>query len=129
MDYNKIKTFVQKTLGCGCPEEVFNKIDYQSDFKLNEISLLSRINIGNRLLIYVTKIYNPDLIKKDIPLLISEGKKDRDSSGFNRFRLVIVSDGSNAIKEYVYSIFNTLEKDEKIHLHIISEDDMPEFSN
>jgi hypothetical protein len=96
---------------------------------LNNFILQSRINIGNRLLIYVVKIDNPDFIRNALPLLVAEGKKDRDGSGMNRFRLVIVSDKKNAIQQYAHSIFDTIEKDEKIHLHIIYKNDMPEFSS
>jgi hypothetical protein len=52
-----IKTFVRQTLGCACPEEVFKRIDCQSDIKLNDnILLSSKINVGNKLLIYVVEI-------------------------------------------------------------------------
>lgn len=125
-DYGKIKTFVQKTLGCGCPEEVFNSINYLPDVKLGDITLKSRINIGNRLLVYIVDIDNPDLLKKNLTILIAEGKKDRDSFGMNRLRLVIVSD-INDIHKHAYSIFNSIVKDEKVHLHVISKNNLPEF--
>jgi len=48
--YQEIKRFVQETLGCSCPEEVFNKIDYQKES--DDISG-RRINVGDRLFIYI----------------------------------------------------------------------------
>jgi hypothetical protein len=46
----EIKRFVQETLGCSCPEEVFNKIDYQK-----ESGGISgrKVTVGDRLLIYI----------------------------------------------------------------------------
>ena len=51
---DEIKTFVQKTLGCGCPEEVFRHIDWETNAESPEAGLYSRINIGNRLLVYIS---------------------------------------------------------------------------
>jgi hypothetical protein len=53
----KVKTFAQETLGCQCPEEVFDFIDSQRDIELfPQISLTNKINIGNRLLIYIIQM-------------------------------------------------------------------------
>jgi hypothetical protein len=58
-DYNQIKRFVQETLGCGCPEEVFRSIQYRWNAKLNNfVTIQSAMIIGNRLLIYVTEAGN-----------------------------------------------------------------------
>jgi hypothetical protein len=71
-----IKQFVTQTLGCACPEEVFQYIDCQNNIKLNDDILLhNKINIGNRLLIYVVEMNNPSFIKINLPLLIEKGKK------------------------------------------------------
>ncbi len=121
-----IKTFVRQTLGCGCPEEVFNHIGYQANIKLdNNILISSKINIGNRLLIYVVEINNQDFIRRTLPNLVEIGKKERDSSGFNRFRLVLATNKLNKIKEVADVTFKTIDKDEKIHLHIIPKNDIP----
>jgi len=45
----KIKSFAKQTLGCQCPEEVFDFIDCQRDIELsNQILLTNKINIGNQ---------------------------------------------------------------------------------
>jgi hypothetical protein len=125
-DKEKIKTFVKLTLGCTCPEEVFAYIDCQSNIKLNDdIVLSNKINIGNRLLIYVVEVNNPASIKNTLPFLVNTGKAERDNSKFNRFRLVLVTDKLNEIKEVAESMFNTINKDEKVHLHIVSKDNPP----
>jgi hypothetical protein len=97
MNYDKesIKTFVQKTLGCGCPEKVFEYINCKSNIKLNDIVLSSKINIGNRLLIYVVNINDQNSLKNILPFLVSTGKDERDNLKFNRFRLVLVTDKLN----------------------------------
>jgi hypothetical protein len=119
-DKEKIKTFVKQTLGCACPEEVFEYIDCQSNIKLNDDILLhNKINIGNRLLIYIVEANNPGLIKNVLPFLVNTGKKERDNLRFNRFRLVLVTDKLDEIKETAESIFDTIQKDEKVHLHIL----------
>ena len=41
-----IKAFVRQTLGCACPEEVFKRIDCQSNIKLND-NINLRYNLKN----------------------------------------------------------------------------------
>jgi len=123
-----IKTFVQQTLGCACPEEVFKYIDCQSNIKLNDIVLRNKIHIGNRLLIYVVEVNSAYSIKDILPYLIEKGRKERDSLKFNRFRLVIATDDLDEIKEISESLFKTINKDEKVHLHIVAKDRVPLFS-
>ncbi len=129
MNYDReaIKTFVQKTLGCGCPEEVFEYIDCQFNIKLDDIELSSKINIGNRLLIYVIEVNNQSSVKNILPFLVSAGKNERDNLKFNRFRLVLVTDKLNEIKGNAETIFNTIPKDEKVHLHVVDKKKVPIF--
>jgi hypothetical protein len=94
---------------------------------LNDIVLRNRINIGNRLLIYIVEVHNTDSLKHVLPILIEMGKKERDNSKFNRFRLVAASDNIDKTKKVAEDIFRTIEKDEKIHLHIILKTDLPIF--
>ena len=124
-----IKTFVRNTLGCGCPEEVFEYMDCQSNITLNDVVLRNRINIGNRLLIYIVEVHNGDSLKNVLPLLIDTGKKERDNLKFNRFRLVLTSDNIDDTKKNAEDIFKTIDKDEKVHLHVILKADIPILSN
>jgi hypothetical protein len=125
-----IKSFARQTLGCACPEEVFKRIDCQSNIKLNDNLLLSsKINVGNKLLIYVVEINDQDSMKHTLSFLLNIGKKERDSSGFNRFRLVLATDKLDEIKEVADVTFKTIDKDDRIHLHVISKKDIPIFSN
>jgi hypothetical protein len=121
METEHIQVFVKETLGCECPEKVFEYIDSQLNVILsNDILLKSKINIGNRLLIYVIEINDINSIKGNLPTLVSMGKRERDRRGFNRFRLAVITDKTNEIRQIAHMIFKNLkDKDEKVHLHII----------
>ena len=118
------KTFVQKTLGCGCPEEVFTYIDCRSNIPLNNILLSNKINIGNKLLIFIVEVNNPDSLKETLTSLVDEGIRERDSIGFNRFRIVLAIDKPGMFKRYACDIFDTLERDERVHMHVVHKDDI-----
>ena len=124
IDNGTIKSFVQNTLGCGCPEEVFRTIHCEHTVPLgNEIVLNSVITIGDRLLIYVMHADSKEFIEKKLAFLISSGKKERDAKGLNRLRLVIVADDPFLDRKSVQSQFDGLTgNDEKIHLHIIGKE-------
>jgi hypothetical protein len=124
-----ITTFVQRILGCGCPEEVFRYIECQSDIKINDFAVKNRVNIGNRLLIYVAEVNESDPVSQILTLLYNAGKKDRDSSGFNRFRLVLATDILDDIKQSAEDTFNAINKDDKMHLHVILKNSIPAFTN
>jgi hypothetical protein len=127
-DKKNIKTFVKQTLGCACPEEVFEYIDCQSNINLkDDIVLRNKINIGNRLLIYVMESNNPDSIKNVLPFLVNTGKTERDNLKLNRFRLVLVTDKLDEIKATAESMFNTINKDDKVHLHVVDRNKVPIF--
>lgn len=117
---------MKQTLGCACPDEVFEYIDCQSNIKLNdEIILRNKINIGNRLLIYVLEVNNTGPIKNVLPFLVTAGKTERDNLKFNRFRLVLITDKLDELKETAEKLFNTINKDDKVHLHVVHKDKVP----
>jgi hypothetical protein len=118
----KIKSFAKQTLGCQCPEEVFDFIDCQRDVELSKrILLTNKINIGNRLLIYILETDDINFIKINLPVIFRFGKEERDSKAFNRVRFVIATNKSEEMKLIAEKIFNDLtDKDDRIHLHLIS---------
>lgn len=120
-DKNNIEIFVRHILGCECPDEVFRHIDCQYNVTLtNDILLRNKINIGNRLLIYIIEVNNTDFIENKLRTLVSVGKTTRDIHGFNRLRIVIATDKKKEVGDAAESIFKTLESvDEKVYLHII----------
>lgn len=123
-----IKHFVQDILGCGCPEDVFRIIESESDIKMDNTVIKNKINIGNRLLIYIVESDGVNL-NSLIPLLIKYGKKERDDRGFNRLRIVLVFKEVNKIKDEAVRIFNDYNSDEKIHLHLFEKEKIPPFEN
>jgi len=133
-----IKDFVQNRLGCGCPEEVFETIEYGPITGPNSTRGLS-VTIGGRLLVWFT-IFLPtpnhhgfhaysDFVKD----ILKDGRDERDSRGLNRFRLVLVSDKGKGEEEQLLTITaRSLEmlledgKDDKVHVHVMGLEKIPE---
>lgn len=125
-DNKVIKEFVRKTLGCNCPEEVFQYIDCRIAVSIDENILPAyEINIGNRLLIFAVGIDNIDSLRSVLPKLVRAGINKRDEKKFNRFRLVLLTASANNVAEQALEIFDSLVTDEKVHLHVIDKDDFP----
>ena len=122
-----IKIFAQETLGCGCPEEVFEHIDSRSNVELNGVVLRRKIKIGNRLLIYIVQMADADSVKQNLALLVTAGREERDDIGFNRFRLVLTADDVAEVRKIAEDMFAVINKDDKVHLHVIPRKTMPFF--
>ena len=126
IDHDKIKTFVQQTLGCSCPEEVFLSIDCKQNIRLsNNIVMDCAITIGNRLLVYVIGPMSLDVIQQQLSVLVMAGKQERDTRGLNRMRIVVVADGTFDQKSLQAQFEELRGQDEKIHLHVISKEQNP----
>ncbi len=95
---------------------MFRQIESQADVPLDDHVRAGRINIGNRLLIYIAEIKEEENLMTLLPFLIDKGKTERDSLQFNRFRLVLATDENSTIEQQANALFETIEKDEKIHL-------------
>jgi hypothetical protein len=109
-----VKKFVRETLGCDCAEEVFSQIENEHGASAAGIELRNKLNIGNRLLVYIVEAG-----LKDLEALINAGKGDRDARGFNRFRLVLLSDDKK-FRKTAFDAFKTLPAvDDKVYLHVI----------
>ena len=120
--YSKIKRFVQETLGCSCPEEVFNKIDYQKE---SDGISGRKITVGDRLLIYIISTDRESNIQEVIDSALERGVVERDKKGFNRFRLVLVTSCPDELRSSAEHAFdNSGYTDEKTHLHIVNESDV-----
>ncbi len=117
MSDESVKDFVRKTLGCDCSEDVFSHIENERDAESGGATLKNKINVGNRLLVYIVEADDDSL--KEIPALIMAGRKERDARGFNRFRLVLVSDDKKLRKQSFEAFKAMGVLDERIHLHII----------
>lgn len=124
-----IVDFATKILGCGCPPEVFDDIKLFENHQLCQYTILKyKIVIGGRLLIYV--IENPALeyIEDNLMNVIFMGKAERKTERLNRFRLVLVSDNIDKIRSIAEDYFFSMSKDDdKMHLHLISPEDLPQL--
>jgi len=122
---NDIKTFVINKLGCNCPSEVFNIIERQKDIQLDQnINLNYKINIGNRLLIYIIEINDKEFLRQNLLTIVARGIDERNKNNFNRFILVIISNDINENDQNGQRLFDTILKgDQKAHLHIVREKD------
>ena len=119
-----IKGFTREILGCDCPEDVFDKIVCEDDVQIeSELTVSYRINIGDKLIIYILISEQRSELGSELPKLIEAGEKERNDRGLNRFRLVLVSKNPDVIKDDAHKLFEKLEKDEKIHLHIVCRND------
>jgi len=119
-----IKAFTRDVLGCDCPEQVFSRIVCEDNVEIDSGLIIShKINIGGRLLVYIWVPDQTSELGAKLPKLINSGEKERNDKGFNRFRLVLVSENPDLIKDDAKKLFEQLGKDEKIHLHIVSKND------
>ena len=120
--YPEIKRFIQEILGCSCPEEVFNKIDYQKE---SDGISGRKITVGDRLLIYLITPDRKSDIQGVIDSALERGIEERDKKGLNRFRLVLVASHPDELHSSAEHAFDSSGyTDEKTHLHVVSESDV-----
>jgi len=119
-DREKIKAFVQDVLGCGCAEEVFRIIELRQETMAG--MPCDRINIGNRLLVYIIRTDDPEFVRRELPGLVRAGVEERDRNGFNRFRLVLATDEAR-VEIAAMSAYKRLSAvDDRTFLHVVNKD-------
>jgi hypothetical protein len=119
----KLKGFVKNTLGCGCPEKVFEKIDVSRVHVAGHGTEVTRIVIGDTLLIYIIgpESYG-DLIDRFESVSLA-GKNDRDTNNYNRFRLVVSGFEDDVRQAKASERFSeSFKMDAKMHLHFVSQE-------
>jgi hypothetical protein len=115
-----LQRFVRGTLGCKCPDDVFQSvaIDYHEDH--------TRLVIGNRLLIYVTQVETEPLPGKAVSRLVERGLADRNSQRLNRLRLVIAHTQPPLDHADAKAAFNeVVGDDDRAYLHFIATEQLP----
>ncbi len=119
----KIKVFVKNTLGCGCPEKVFEKIDVSKLPTVEHEKEITRIVVGDTLLIYIIRPEPSGNFVDSVESIGLAGKTDRDTNSYNRFRMVLSSFEDETQQEEVAGRFSKLfNTDEKMHLHFVNQE-------
>ncbi|WP_373509499.1 hypothetical protein [Thiocapsa sp.] len=120
-----LERFVRETLGCTCPDEVFERVEIREGQPLPNGGRVRRIAIGGRLLIYLVDSVPVDAVDRDTRRWTLSGRIDRDGAGMNRFRLVIGLDGlSGSHADRMKGAFAAAcdEGDDRMHLHLVAPD-------
>jgi hypothetical protein len=124
-DRQKIKAFAQDVLGCGCAEEVSKIIDLRQETMAGP--LFDRINIGNRLLVYIFRTDDPEFVKKELPGIVRAGVEERDRNGFNRFRLVLAADEARVEIAAMKAYKGLGGTDDCTFLHVVEKDQVASY--
>ena len=117
----RIKDFVQNTLGCTCPDKVFEHIEDRQVASASSPHTRSII-IGGRLLVYIWEVRGSKDLHENLLALLEAGRNARDERGLNRFRAVLAVDGTtNHVEIEARSYFSQFAgKDDHMHLHVVS---------
>lgn len=122
-DQNTIE-FVRHRLGCACPDDVFEQIEY-GEAGRSRGPYVRSITLGGRLLIHIWEVRDLSLLKNQLPALLARGRDERDQRGLNRFRAVLATDNVEAVRALAEQLFDEFGvKDEKIHLHVVSNEEV-----
>lgn len=122
-DHASIERFVRGTLGCTCPDEVFEAIAIQRARLPECATQYTRLVVGDRLLIYVVH----DTTARAVQGLTSHGLSERNDRGYNRFRLVVGCRGAGQLRADIETGFTGIAgADDRAHLHVMAADAVPE---
>ncbi len=123
MEKTGIVNFAVHVLGCGCDNSVFDSIEKTDNAILNcGVKIRKKIVIGRRLLIYIADAC--DIRSSDVQAVVLEGVAERDSMGYNRLRLAIVTPHVSDLAAGYLCEFGCMQgKDERVHIHIVSDED------
>jgi hypothetical protein len=115
-----IKDFVVNILGCGCPEEVFLSIELEKTPGLmGGIQPSFVIRIGGRLMVLGVAGENLRPQEDSLATLVAAGMRTRDGEGFNRLRIVVVSDAPDS-ETMLRPVFERIPGlDDRVHLHVV----------
>lgn len=125
-DRAAIERFVRGTLGCGCPDEVFQHLVLSRLPPIAGRPPIVQLQVGSRLLIHVVAPPDGAAANGWIEQLAANGRAARDRHGYNRFRLVIASPTPPASTRGLQEHFaRAIVGDEKAHLHFVGSDQLP----
>jgi hypothetical protein len=115
-----LQRFVRNTLGCKCPDEVFQSIS------IDQCDDHMRLVIGNRLLIYVMEAAAGTAVRKAVLRLTEQGLEERNSQRLSRLRLVVVSRQPTLDPAGARAAFaEAAGADDRAHVHLVTSDQLP----
>jgi hypothetical protein len=114
-----LRAFVRETLGCTCPDAVFEAVERTEAATPGSGVPYTRWVVGGRLLIYVARPQSAPA--ESAGELAALGREDRDRRGLNRFRLVIASAACEEEAHAIARAFAVVAgQDPKAHLHCVA---------
>jgi hypothetical protein len=127
VNHKELKNFVRDVLGCGCPDEILENINVKKGISGGSARFEDvLIDVGGRLLVLVFYMEDIRGAMENLEDMLHQGKKARDQDGYNRLRIVISTHRVSAVKENLLPVFERFRgSDEKLHLHILNECDIP----
>jgi len=123
---DEVAGFVRGTLGCGCPDDVLRSIrmDRPGSGELPTV----RLQVGSRLLICLVGAPRSHTQADRVQALVVQGRAERDAGGYNRFRLVLVTNGTpdaTVIATAEAGFLAGAAGDEQSYLHRVARQDVP----
>ncbi len=129
IDRAVIEKFVREELGCTCPDEVFASISLEKNpAAFSDLLKGYLLEIGGKLLVYLVETDDLALVVTNLEQVFKRGREKRDAGGFNRFRLVVSTSDLQLARQMLLQQYDALyELDEKLHLHVITPEQVPEL--
>jgi len=125
-DRQSIEHFVRTTLGCKCPDEVFDSITILRAPTPTVATPHTRLVIGNRLLIDVVEAQTAKATAS-ATRPARKGRAERDAKQYTRYRLVVASDYPIELLSAAKTSFASVAGDDNhAHLHILATDQLPD---
>jgi hypothetical protein len=121
-----IVRFVRETLGCRCPDDVFDSITLATE-NADTVGCFSRLVIGRRLLIYIARPADAAAVAAAVVALAHRGHRDRDTSGLDRFRLVWPAQDESAARDAATAFAAAGGNDDQMFLHVLPSHELPDL--
>lgn len=124
-----LSRFVRETLGCGCPEPVLRQISRRPPPpQLARCGVSTVLDVGGRLLVLVLRPTGQEAALQMLGEVTAAAVRARDGEGFNRVRLVMVTDDPERTEAGLQDEFERLRHgDDRLHLHLLAPHQMEDL--
>ncbi|MGB0126229.1 MAG: hypothetical protein WBP72_01230 [Rhodocyclaceae bacterium] len=117
VDHGAVKDFVRHTLGCACPDEVFERIEV----RVPAADCLGEIAIGGRLLVRCHSAESFEDLSVPLRQWLAAGIAARDPLGCHRLRLLLAARNPEETEQRALQIWESIERpDDRIHIHVLA---------